>query len=51
MNISVDPSSIFNGFIGSLFVIVAVLIKHELHDIKNRIMRLEDTFIHPTEKE
>lgn len=49
--ISVDPSAIFNGIIGSLFVVVAVLIKHELHDIKNRITRLEDIFIHPSGKD
>ena len=51
MNITLDPSSIFNGFVGSLFVIVAVLIKMELHDIKNRITRLEDVFIQPTGKD
>lgn len=51
MNITLDPSSIFNGLVGSLFVIVAVMIKQELHDIKNRITRLEDVFIQPVGKD
>lgn len=51
MNITLDPSSIFNGLVGSLFVIVAVMIKHELLDIKNRLTRLEDVFIKPIGKD
>ncbi len=51
MNVTLDPSSIFNGLVGSLFVIVAVMIKQELNDIKNRITRLEDVFIQPTGKD
>lgn len=45
MNFTLDPSNIFNGLIGSLFLIVAVMIKQELHDIKSRITRLENVFI------
>lgn len=51
VNITLDPSSIFNGLIGSLFLIVAVMIKHELLDIKNRLTRLEDVFIKPIGKD
>lgn len=51
MNITLDPSSIFNGLVGSLFVIVAVMIKMELHDIKYRITRIENVFITPNGKE
>lgn len=51
MNITLDPSTIFNGLIASLFLVVAVLIKQELHDIKNRITRLENVFIQPVGKD
>lgn len=51
MNVALDPTNIFNGIIGILFLAVSFMIKHELVDIKFRITRLENVFIKPTIKE
>ena len=45
MSFTVEPSTIINGLVGSLLLIVGVLIKMELHDIKSRITKLENVFI------
>lgn len=34
-----------------LMIVIGFLLKHELHDIKTRIMRLENIFIHTKEGE
>lgn len=47
MNIVLDPTAIVSGFAYSILVVIGILIKMELHDIKSRITRLEDTFIKP----
>lgn len=51
MNITLDPSSIVSGFTNVVLLIVGILIKMELHDIKSRITRLEDIFIIPKGKD
>jgi len=51
MNITLDPSSIVSGFTNVVLLIVGILIKMELHDIKGRITRLEDIFIIPKGKD
>lgn len=39
-----------HGFNAILILLVAFLVKHELHDIKSRIVRMENTFF-PAKKE
>ena len=51
MNVTLDPSSIVSGFANVILLIVGILIKMELHDIKGRITRLEDVFIIPKGKD
>lgn len=51
MNITLDPSSIMSGFANAILLIVGILIKMELNDIKSRITRLEDVFIIPKGKD
>lgn len=51
MNISLDPTSIMSGFANVVLLIVGILIKMELNDIKSRITRLEDIFIIPKGKD
>lgn len=47
MNFTIDPTSLVNGFANAVLLVVGILIKMELHDIKSRITRLEDIFITP----
>lgn len=47
MNFTIEPSSIVSGFANLVLLVVGILIKMELHDIKSRITRLEDVFITP----
>jgi hypothetical protein len=51
MNFTIEPSSIMSGFANVVLLIVGILIKMELHDIKSRITRLEDIFIIPKGKD
>lgn len=51
MNFTIDPSAIMSGFANAILLIVGILIKMELHDIKGRITRLEDVFIVPKGKD
>ena len=51
MNFTVDPSSIVSGFANLILLIVGILIKMELHDIKSRITRLESIYIVPRGKD
>lgn len=46
-----DLSSLLpHGFNAILILLVAFLVKHELNDIKSRIVRIENTFF-PAKKE
>lgn len=51
MNFTIDPTTIISGFANTILLVVAILIKMELHDIKSRITRLEDVFILPKGKD
>lgn len=51
MNVMLDPSLLMGGFLNVMLLIVGILIKIELHDIKGRITRLEDVFINSSIKE
>lgn len=51
MNFTIEPSSIMSGFTNIILLVVGVLIKMELHDIKSRITRLENVFIIPQGKD
>lgn len=42
MNVSVDAGIILTLLVNSVFIVLGILIKNELHDIKSRIVRLED---------
>lgn len=40
-----------HGFNAILILLVAFLLKHELSDIKSRIVRIENLFIRPDQEE
>lgn len=42
MNVSLDTASLLMMILNFAFIVIGVLIKMELHDIKSRIVRLED---------
>lgn len=46
MNFTIDASI----FLNAVVMIVGILIKMELHDIKSRITRLENIFITPVKE-
>lgn len=50
MNVSLDTASLLMMILNFVFIIIGVLIKMELHDIKSRIVRLENLFLHPNNK-
>lgn len=42
MNFSVDATIFITLLVNAVFIVLGILIKNELHDIKSRIVRLED---------
>ena len=42
MNLTMDASILVTLLVNAVFIILGILIKQELHDIKSRIVRLED---------
>lgn len=51
MNLTLDPSTILTAMFNGVFLVLGILIKMELHDIKFRITRLENVFIVPNGKD